>query len=134
MVSGTRWLALALLVASLLALTGCQRVKANQNTQTISIKMNTDGTCQQNGSSGVIDINNTQPLIYQGAATLSQFQVQFSSCPFASCPVNSPTGAAVNVGVPTGTVGTTYYLSAMTINNQQCKSVGSMGLRQKNGP
>ena len=134
MVSRPRLLALAFLIAALVCLTSCQRVSANQNTQTISIKMNADGTCQQNGSSGVIDINNTQPVSYQGAATLSQFQVQFSTCPFTSCPVNSPTGAAVNVGVPTGTVGTTYNISAMTINNQQCKSVSGMGLRQGHGP
>jgi len=134
MVSGSRWLTLALLVASLIGLTSCQRVSANQATQTVAISMNADGTCTQNGSSGVIDLYKSQPVVYQGAATLQQFQVQFSTCPFGSCPVNSPSGAAVNVGAPSGTVGTTYNLSSVTINNQTCKSVGSMGVRLKGGP
>ena len=134
MVTRYRWLALTALTASLVAFTSCQRISANQNTQTISITMSGDGTCQQNSSSGVIDIYKNEPVMYQGAANLTQFQVQFSTCPFSSCPVSSPSGTAVNVGAPTGTVGTTYNLSSMTINNQQCKSIGAMGLRIKNGP
>jgi len=134
MVSRPRLLALAFLIAALVCLTSCQRVRANQNTQTVSIQMNADGTCTENGSASVIELYKNEPVVYQGAATLQQFSVQFSTCPFASCPVTSPTGASVNVGAPSGTVGTTYNLSSMTINNQQCKTVGSMGVRIKNGP
>ena len=134
MVSGSRWLALALLVASLICLTSCQRVSANQNTQTVAVAMNADGTCTQNSSSGVIDLYKSQSVTYQGPSNSTQFQVQFSTCPFGSCPVSSPSGTAVNAGTPTGTIGTTYNLSSMTINNTQCKTVGSMGVRLKGGP
>jgi hypothetical protein len=133
MTSRCSWLALAALAALLICLTSCQHVSANQNTQTISLSYN-NGSCQQNGSSGVIDVYKNQPVVYQGATSLTQFQVQFSTCPFSSCPVSSPNGAAVNVGAPTGTVGTTYNYSGITINNQQCSGVGSMGLRVKGGP
>ena len=134
MVLGPRWLAFALLVTSLAWLTGCQRVTASQNTQTVAISMNVDGTCTQNGSSGVIELAPAQPVMYQGAANSTQFQIQFTSCPFSSCPVSSPNGMAVNVGAPTGTPGTTYNISSMTINNQACKGVGSMSVKIKGGP
>src|SRR5579872_1249333 len=59
-----------------------------------------NGNCQQNGSTGMIDIPSDQNVIYQGATALTQFSVQFSICPFASgnCPVNSPNGSPMNVG------------------------------------
>jgi len=76
-----------------------------------------------------------QAVIFKGATSLNQFQAQFVTCPFGtSCPVNSPNGAQVNMGQPTGTVGTIYYYSSMTINNQPCNSPGSMGLRVKSSP
>jgi len=123
----------AVLAALLLTATSCERASAFQN-QTIAISFAPDGSCQQSGSGGVasiIDVSKSHPVIYQGAATLSQFQVTFSSCPFASgqCPVNSPTGAAVNVGNPTGTVDMVYNYSNITINNMSCRIVGSMGVR-----
>ena len=132
MASRYSWLALAVLAASLVGLTSCQRTSAAQPaTQTISLSYN-NGSCQQNGSSEVIEVSQSQPVVFQGANTLTQFQVQFSSCPLSSCPVSSPNGAAVNVGQPTGTVGTTYNYSSITINNQSCNSgVGAMGLRVK---
>jgi hypothetical protein len=132
MASRYSWLALAVLAASLVGLTSCQRVTAAQPaTQYVSLSYN-GGSCQQNGSSGVIDISQSQPVVFQGATKLTQFQVQFTSCPLSSCPVNSPNGAAINAGQPTGTVGTTYTYSSITINNQSCNSgVGSMGLRVK---
>jgi hypothetical protein len=132
MASRYSWLALAVLAASLVGLTSCQRTSAAQPaTQYVSLSYN-GGSCQQNGSSGVIDISQSQPVVFQGATKLTQFQVQFASCPLGSCPVNSPNGAAVNVGQPTGTVGTTYNYSSITINNQSCNSgAGSMGLRVK---
>lgn len=132
MASRYSWLALAVLAASLVGLTSCQHVSAAQPaTQYVSLSYN-GGSCQQNGSSGVIEVSQSQPVVFQGATTLTQFQVQFTSCPLSSCPVNSPNGAAVNVGQPTGTVGTTYNYSSITINNKSCNSgVGSMGLRVK---
>ena len=134
MASRYSWLALAVLAASLVGLTSCQRTSAAQPaTQTISLSYN-NGSCQQNGSSGVIDIVQNQPVVFKGATSLNQFQAQFTTCPFSSCPVNSPNGSPVNVGQPTGTVGTTYNYSSITINNQSCSGVGSMGLRVKSGP
>jgi hypothetical protein len=131
------WLALAVLAALLVCLPAYQRVRAGQaapTSQNISLAYNSNGTCTQNGSSGVIDIVNNLPVVYQGATALTQFQVQFTTCPFAAsnCPVNSPNGSAVNAGTPTGTVGTTYNYSSITINNQSCKGVSSMGVRVKN--
>ena len=134
MASRYKWLALAVLAAFLVGLTSCQHVSAAQPApQYISLSYN-NGACQQNGSSGVIDIVQNQPVVFKGTTKLTQFQAQFTSCPFSSCPVNSPSGAAVNVGQPTGTVGTTYNYSSITINNQSCSGVGSMGLRVKSTP
>jgi len=134
MASRYRWLALAVLAAFLVGLTSCQHVRAAQPvTQYISFSYN-NGSCLQNGSSGVIDIVQNEPVVFKGTTSLNQFQAQFSSCPFSSCPVNSPNGSPVNVGQPTGTVGTTYNYSSITINNQQCSGVGSMGLRVKSSP
>ena len=98
-----------------------------------------NGNCQQNGSSGVIDVPTGQNVIYQGAAALSQFNIQFAggNCPFASssCPVNSPNGTPINVGqANANAVGNTYYYSSMTIDNHQCTDGGAMGLRVKGGP
>jgi len=96
-----------------------------------------NGNCQQNGSTGVIDVPSGQNVIYQGASALSQFNVGFSTCPFASgnCPVNSPNGTPMNVGQPTGSaVGNTYSYTGLTINNQTCTNGGQMGVRIKPGP
>ena len=93
-----------------------------------------NGSCQQNGSSGVIDVPSNENVIFQGGAALTQFQIQFQSCPFAStaCPVNSPNGNSYNAGTPSsGAVGNTYNYTSMTINNQQCNMPGPMGMRIK---
>ena len=134
MASRYRWLALAVLAAFLVGLTSCQHVRAAQPvTQYISLSYN-NGSCQQNGSSGVIDVVQNQTVVFKGATSVNQFQAQFTTCPFGSCPVSSPNGSPVNVGQPTGTVNTTYNYSSMTINNQSCNNPGSMGLRVKSGP
>ena len=132
MASRYKWLALAVLAAFLVGLTSCQHVRAAQPvTQYISLSYN-NGSCQQNGSSGVIDIVQSQQVVFKGGASITQFQAQFTTCPFSSCPVSSPNGSEVNVGQPTGTVGTTYNYSSITINNQPCNGgVGAMGLRVK---
>lgn len=130
-----RWLALALVVltASTVFLARHLRVRAQQPaTQYINLSWN-GGSCQQNGSNSPVDVFQNAPIVYQGVSSLSQFQVQFSTCPLAACPVSSPSGAAVNVGNPTKGPGV-YNYSSMTINNQQCSGVGSMGLRIKSGP
>ncbi len=79
---------------------------------------------------GVVDVNQGAPVVYQGVAVTSQFNVGFNTCPFATCAVNSPTGTPVNVGNPTGPAAT-YTYSGMTINNQSCKNVQSLGVRIK---
>jgi hypothetical protein len=134
MTSRSSWVALAFLAACLVCLTSCQHVNAGQpSPQYVNLSYN-GGSCQQNGSTGIIDLYQNEPVVFQGAATLSQFQAQFTTCPFSACPVSSPTGAAVNVGQPTGTVGTTYNYSGITINNQQCNNMQGMGVRIKGGP
>jgi hypothetical protein len=93
------------------------------------------GQCQQNGGTEIVEVFQNQQVVYQGANAVSQFEVQFTRCPFASCPVTSANGSPVNVGQPNpGTAGNTYNYSGLTINNQQCSGVGPMGVRIKPGP
>jgi len=96
------------------------------------------GSCQQNGSTGVIDVPSNQNVIYQAATSLSQFNASFSgNCPFAAgnCPVNSPNGTPMNVGLPNGNaVNSTFMYSGLTMDNQQCTDAGAMGVRIKPGP
>jgi len=135
MVKRFRWLALVpvVLTASIVFLAKHLSVSAKQPaTQYINLSWN-GGSCQQNGSSTTVDVYQNAPIVYQGASSLSQFQVQFKTCPIAACPVNSPTGAPVNVGNPTQPPGV-YNYSGLSINNQQCSGAGSMGLRVKPGP
>lgn len=88
------------------------------------------GTCQQNGSYGVVDVYQNQAVIYQAAAILGEFQVRFAACPFALCPVNSPNGTSVNVGHPNaGTAGTTFNYTGITIDNHPCNDAEPMGVR-----
>ena len=138
MPSVRRLFALAVVAGLLVVLPGCHSSPTGQQQgpQYIMLTYN-NGNCQQNGSSGVIDIWSSQSVIYQGASALTEFQIQFSSCPFAAanCPVNSPNGNAINVGQPTGSaVNNTYYYSSMMINNQQCTLAGPMGVRVRPGP
>ncbi len=129
-----RWLGLAVVVTFLTSLAGCQHKPNAVSPLYVNLSYN-GGACQQNGSSGVIDVEVGQQVIYQGATAINQFEVQFATCPFSSCPVNSPNGSPVNAGAPiAGTTGNTYYYSGLTIGNQQCNQMGSMGLRIKPGP
>jgi hypothetical protein len=90
------------------------------------------GTCEQNGSSGVIDVYQKQAVIYEAAAILTNFQVEFAACPFNSCPVSSPHGTSVNVGKPiAGAIGMTFNYRGLTIDNQNCTNAAQMGLRIK---
>jgi len=129
------WIMLAVAVASVVLLPSCQRKPVAQGPFYIMLTWN-GGACQQNGSPGVIEVPYDENVIFQGAAVLSQFQVQFpnGSCPFASCPVNSPNGNAVNVGKPNPNAGgNTYNYSGMMIDNQQCNPAPT-GMRIKPGP
>jgi len=113
----------------LLLLPGCHRKPAAQGPQYIMLVFNA-GACEQNGSTGIIDLSQDEAVIYQGAADPTQFRVQFVTCPFASCPVDSPHGISVNIGKPSaGTAGTTYMYSALSMSNEPCKNLGQMGVR-----
>jgi hypothetical protein len=131
--SSCRRLTLAVVVAFLVLLMGCHHTSPVAQLGPLNINLSyNNGSCQQNGSSGVIDVYQNQSVTYQGATVLSQFQVQFATCPFSSCPVTSPNGAPVTPGQPNpGTAGNTYYYSSVMINNQPCNGVGAMGLRIK---
>lgn len=126
---------LAVLAGFLLFLSGCAPKHVKQlGPFPIGLSYN-NGSCQQNGSSGVIDVPSDQSVTYQGAIALNQFQLQFSSCPFESCPITSNNGAPANAGQPKpGTANNTYYYSSITINGQQCNGVQSMGVRIRGGP
>lgn len=137
MTSVRRLFALAVVTGLLVVLPGCHGPTGQQQGPQYIMLTYNGGNCQQNGSTGVIDLWSSENVIYQGASALNQFQVQFSTCPFASanCPVNSPNGSAVNVGQPSGSaVNNTYYYSSLTINNQNCTNSGALGVRIKGGP
>jgi hypothetical protein len=128
--------ALPVLLALLIVVPGCRKehpVKA-LGPLTISLAYK-QGQCTQNGSTGTIDVEQDQDVTYVPASAGTAFNIQFSTCPFASgkCPVGSPQGTAQNVGAPTAaTVNTTYYYSSVTINNHTCNNgVQSWGLRIK---
>jgi hypothetical protein len=132
MMSRSSWLARAAFVGLLVLLTSCHRATAG--TQYISLS-NDGGTCKQNGSTGVVDVSADDKVVYQGAAAVSQFQVQFDTCPFASCPVTSANGSPVDMGKPNaGAAGKTFNYTGLTINNQPCNLPGPMGLRVRGGP
>ena len=92
-----------------------------------------NGTCTQNGSTpSVIDISASQDTItYQTAVAVSQFQISFpGNCPFTSCPVTSPTGAAVTVQVnPNAVSNNPYMYSSVTLGNLQCNNPQQLGVR-----
>jgi hypothetical protein len=132
--------ALPLLIAFLTILPGCQENHPVGLVGSLTIKLaNNNGQCTQNGSTGVIDVEEGQDVTYELAVAGAnpQFDVQFSSCPFASakCPVNSPQGTPQDVGTPTAaSVNNTYYYSSVTVNNQACNNGAStFGLRIKPG-
>ena len=132
--------ALPLLIAFLTILPGCQEHHPVGLVGPLTIKLaNNNGQCTQNGSTGVIDVVEGQDITYELAVAGAnpQFDVQFSSCPFASakCPVNSPQGTPQDVGTPTASaVNNTYYYSSVTVNNQACNNGAStFGLRIKPG-
>lgn len=120
--------ALVVLVTVLLSLAGCHHQSAETGPLYIMLMYN-GGACEQNGSQGILEVYENQAVIYQTAAELAQFQVRFTACPFASCPVDSPHGMSVNIGQPNpGMVGTTFNYSGMSISNQQCTDAASMGV------
>src|SRR5579863_3148138 len=106
MPSVRRLFPLAVVAGLLLLLPGCHNKvpTGQQGPQYIMLTYN-GGNCQQNGSTGVIDVWSSEPVIYQGASALNSFNIQFAgTCPYATenCPVSSPNGNPVNVGQPTG--------------------------------
>jgi hypothetical protein len=139
MTSGRRLLALAVVTGFLLFLPGCHRGQGDGGKslgpQYIMLTYN-NGSCQQNGAA-VAEVDNANDVIYQGAASISQFQINFASCPFASanCPVNSPNGTSVNVGrtLPNAS-GNYFQYTSVTIGGQQCTNGPQMGIRVKGGP
>ena len=133
----SRFALLVVVLALLIVLPSCNKPLVGQpGPFTISLAYN-GGQCTQNGSTGVIDVEQDWDVTYQGAAALSGFNVQFSSCPFAAgkCPVNSPQGTPQNPGTPSAAnANTTYYYSSVTINNQTCNNgPGTFGVHIKPG-
>jgi len=128
MSSRQSWLGLVVLGSFLIFLPSLH----SQSTLSISLDYN-GGTCKQNGSSGVIDVDFGSDIHYQGPAAVSYFQIQFATCAFNSCPVTSPKGAPTDAGVPPS-AGTFDY-STVTIGNKTCNNPpGSFGLHVKPGP
>ena len=126
---GCRRLALAVVVAFLVFSLGCNHRVKQLAPQTISLSYN-NGNCTQNGGTAVVELDPTGSVTYQSATAVGQFQVQFTTCPFASCPITSSNGSPANAGQPkSGTAGNTYYYSSITIGNQPCNGLGAMGVR-----
>jgi len=130
------WRTVVVVLGLLMPLVGCHRQAAATGPQYIMLIYN-DGSCEQNGSTGIIDIAANQPVIYQGATAQSQFKIQFTSCPLTAgnCPVNSPNGLSVNVGLPAANAaGSTFMYSGMSIDNEPCNDAQSMGVRIRPSP
>ena len=122
------WLALVVLASFLVLLPSL----SSQSTTSINLVYN-GGTCTQNGSTGVIDVDSGSDVHYQSPAAVSYFQVQFATCAFSTCPVTSPKGAPTDAGVPPSSG--TFYYSTVIIGNQTCNNPpGSFGLHVKPGP
>jgi hypothetical protein len=123
----------ALLTGILLLVPACHHEK-DTGPQYIMLTFNA-GACEQNGSTGVIDVTQDRAVVYQGASLVSQFEVRFSACPFAECPVSSPHGTSVNVGQPKrDAIGSTYSYTAMSINTDECRNASSLGVRIRRAP
>jgi hypothetical protein len=134
-------LGIALAVCSCLSLWACQKEKGDGGGGqtatlhiTLSIAAAPDNTCQQNESTGNVQVASGQNVTYQGGAVaLSQFEVVFpaTSTPFASAVISSPTGAATSAGAFSGTANTPFAYKSLTINNRTCSNPGSLGLIMK---
>jgi hypothetical protein len=130
--------ALAVVLAFLIVVPGCQQSRqvGAAGPFNISLAYN-NGQCTQNGSTGVIDVEQNWNVTYQMASVTTPFNVQFSSCPFATgkCPVSSPQGGAQNPGTPSNaSLNTTYYYSSVSVNNQTCNNgPGTFGVHIKPG-
>lgn len=128
--------ALAVVLAVLIVLPSCNKPPVAQaGPFTISLAYN-GGQCTQNGSTGVIDVEQNWDVTYKTASAMTPFNVQFSSsCPFApgKCPVSS--GGSQNPGMPTpASVNNYYYYGTVTINNQTCNNgPGTFGVHIKPG-
>ncbi len=135
-------LGIALAVCSCLFLPACNKAEKGGGgvgqTATLYINLSIaaapDNTCQQNGSTGNVQVASGQNVTYQGGAVaLSQFAVVFpaTSTPFASAVVSSPNGAATSAGAFNGTANRVYTYSSLTINSRTCSNPGSLGLIMK---
>jgi hypothetical protein len=123
----SRWNAFVVATGSLFCLAACHHPK-DTGPQYIMLTFNA-GACEQNGLSDVIDVDQSRAVIYQGASLVSQFEVRFHACPFTSCPISSPYGMSVNIGQPkSDAIGTIFNYTAMSINGDECKNAGSLGI------
>jgi len=135
-IPGHRLLALAALAGLLLFVPCCRSKPVASGPQYIMLVYNA-GNCEQNGGTGIVDVYANQPIIYQGATAQTEFQIQFTSCPLSAenCPVNSPNGTSVNVGVPLpSATGSTFMYSSMKIDSQPCNGAQAMGIRVRPAP
>jgi hypothetical protein len=130
--------AFPLVLALLIVLPSCEKktVVGASGPYPIALAYN-NGQCTQNGSTGVLDVDDNWTVTYEGPSATTPFNVEFSSCPYATgkCPVSSPQGGSQNVGTPTSSsVNNTYYYSSVSINNQPCNnSPGTFGMHVKPG-
>jgi hypothetical protein len=125
--------AVAVLAGCLLVLPCCHRAQAKSPLLYVLLTYN-NGVCEQNGSSDVVAVAPDQAVIYQAASMLRDFQVRFTTCPFASCPADSPHERSENVGRPNpGTAGATFTYSGLTMSGQPCQNAGAMGVRVTSG-
>jgi hypothetical protein len=127
-------MAVAVAICLLIPLAGCQRKSSRPSGPLYIMLTFNSGACEQNGSTGIIEINSNQAVVYEGAAILGKFQVQFADCPFASCPVNSPNGTPVNVGAPNAAyAGMTFNYTGFSIDDHPCTNARQLGVRVRPG-
>lgn len=126
-------IAVAAVITGVAFLPGCHSHQLTDEPQYIMLTYN-GGSCQQNGSPGMIDVDKSRAVIYQGASFLRQFRVGFTTCPFiaGNCPVSSPNGESMNVGKPNrDAAGSTFMYSGLSMDSQPCTNSAQMGLRVK---
>jgi hypothetical protein len=132
MASAYRLFTLAVLLVLAVLLSGCHKTPADSSEPQYIMLTYNAGNCEQNGSTGIVDINASQAVIYQGATNQTEFKIDFTSCPLSAgnCPVNSPNGTSMNVGPPmANAAGSTFMYRSMTVDNLPCKGAQNMGVR-----
>jgi|SRR5208283_188460 len=94
----------------------------------ITLSVGPNNSCLQNGILGGNAVIGTDGVTWVGPTSTTSIAVTFSTCPFSTCSFSSAAGGgSVSSGAASGTSGTSYAYSSITIGGSQC-SVGTDGI------